>query len=230
MSDALRLFALLVYVGLPALIGAFVGRGDALLDERLDMERLKDTYLKEIEAGFGLPPAAVDNLLEVFLGRRHQFAPPIFKGRWFNHWDSKRALPFINTQFIGEGGYGTVYSFQIYRGYEHPQFGDSKKYAMKEVNLPTGPIVSLNEEATNITKIRDELGNEKHIIKVLKIFRRGDKIHFIFPLAPGNLLDFMRKSHGSISPIPLTRYARTLYGTRPLACRRLWPNFIDHRA
>jgi hypothetical protein len=64
---------------------------------------------------------------------------------------------------------------------------------------------SLNAEAMTLTMIREELGEEKHIIKVLKIFRRGDKIHFIFPLASGNLSDFMRQPwvHHPTTPICL---------------------------
>jgi len=209
MTKALKLFALLVSIGIPALIGDFRDRGDDILEEKLDIGRLKSVYLVDIEKRFQLP--AIESILFSFLNFRHRFCPPVFNWEWFEHWDANKALPFINTEYIGEGGYGKVYSFQIYPGYEDFKFEDSvsnpvpefalymvltekqpkRKFAMKEVGLPTGPTESLNEEASTLTKIRDELEDEKHIIKVLKIFRRGDKIHFIFPLARGNLVDFM---------------------------------------
>jgi len=214
MSDALKLFALLVFMEHPALIGAFVRqrKGDHILDENLKRIDLKNTYLTEIESNSRLTAVEIRNLLDSFLELCYQFSPPVFKGSWFEEWDPKTALPFINTTYIGEGGYGKVYSFQIYPGYKRFVYGDSvsahpllhyivvlkvnrikTKFAMKEVGLAAGPIGCLNAEAQNLSKIRDELEDEKHIIKVLKIFRRGQKIHFIFPLAEGNLADLMSK-------------------------------------
>lgn len=117
MNRALKLFALLVHVGLPALIGGFVRTGDPVLNEDLDRERLKKTYLAEIDSLTAVPAQVLDGLLDAFLSRRHEFNPPVFDGGWPEQWDEKKALPFINTEFVGEGGYGRVYSFQIYPGY-----------------------------------------------------------------------------------------------------------------
>ncbi|KAI5844336.1 kinase-like domain-containing protein [Tricharina praecox] len=191
-NRALRLFALLVYVGLPALIVGFLRTADAILDEDLDMERLKKTHLKGFERINSVPLTAFTGLLDLFLIHRHEFSPPVLEGGWSEQWDPKKALPFINTRFVGKGGYGTVYSFQIYPGYEKFKFEVSTGFAMKEVGLPA-QSGSMNAEAETLTKIREELGDEKHIIKVLKIFRRGDKLHFIFPLARGNLEKFMEE-------------------------------------
>jgi len=64
-----------------------------------------------------------------------------------------------------------------------------RKFAMKVVPFPKSVLD--NAEAETLIKIRTEFGNEKHIIKVLKIFTYEGKLHFIFPLAIGNLKAFM---------------------------------------
>jgi hypothetical protein len=113
MRDARRLFALLVYVNLSALISAFEPNGDHILDDELDMESLKNICLPENTNS----PTGFDNDLEAFLNHRHEFSPALFDGNWYEKWDSRKALPFLNTRLIGQGGYGKVYSFEIYPGY-----------------------------------------------------------------------------------------------------------------
>jgi len=110
-KDALRLFALLVYVELSALISAFEPKGDRILDdEDLNKESLK-LYLANNNS------TELDNDLEAFLNHRHKFFPVLFHSNWYEKWDSRKVLPFINTRFVGDGSYGTVYSFEIYPGY-----------------------------------------------------------------------------------------------------------------
>jgi len=121
MKRALRLFALLVHVGLSALISRFVKTDDHILNEELDRERLKKTYLGGIDSLTAVPAQVLDGLLDAFLNGRHEFNPPVFDGGWLEQWDEKKALPFINTEFVGEGSYGRVYSFQIYPGYGTPE-------------------------------------------------------------------------------------------------------------
>jgi hypothetical protein len=63
---------------------------------------------------------------------------------------------------------------------------------MKEVVLTPTFANALGNEAETLMKINDMLKNQTRIVQVLKLLRRGDKMHFIFRLAEGNLEELLR--------------------------------------
>ncbi|KAI5844325.1 kinase-like domain-containing protein [Tricharina praecox] len=222
MADALKLYALLVFIEHPAIIGGFVSKGkyDNILNDKLTPDNLKETHLTGIVSATRQRTSEMEDLLDSFLKKKHWFSPQFFKGPWFEELDSEKVLPFINITYIGEGAFGKVYSFQIYPAYKGPEYGDSTKFAMKEVYAPTNTcgansatdnpeVDKVNSEAKNLLKIRNELGDEEHIIKVLKIFRHGENICFIFPLAIGNLAKLMEEPwmHLSIPGHPICQHS-----------------------
>ncbi|KAF8541122.1 hypothetical protein BDD12DRAFT_949670 [Trichophaea hybrida] len=195
-DEAMKLFALLVVMDHPALIGGFLQQRsdhvDTILTGPLDHEALK-TYLPKI--GTKRNKTEIEIFFDLFLTKRLRFSPPIFKTNRYEPLDPNDVFPFINTTKIGSGGYGNVYSFQFYPGYlRWDEFKDlpHTKFAMKEVSFTPTLVNNIGNEARALMKINKKLKDERRIVQVLKLFRRGDKMHFIFRLADGNLEELLR--------------------------------------
>jgi len=93
---------------------------------------------------------------------------------------------------------------------------------MKEVFLTPTLTNTLGNEAKTLIEINNTLRDEKHIIQVLKLLRRGDKMHFIFQLADGNLEELLRNEMRSGKVWKHHKYIPA----RPICQNTLWDQAV----
>ncbi|KAF8534589.1 hypothetical protein BDD12DRAFT_859567 [Trichophaea hybrida] len=202
-KETLKLFAVLIHIDHPALISGLLNldEDDRSMAYRHSNELGKmEKYwpnLREGESGggmdqIGLPEAEANGIVEAFLTARHLFLLPTIDSDSFVTFDDNRVLPLINQRQItkAKGNFGSVYSFQFYPGYLTLKgFSRKAKLARKEVSRHDGPVV--NKEVNVLMTISRRLEHNKHFIKLLKPYQIGDKINFIFPLANGDLREYL---------------------------------------
>ncbi|KAF8241850.1 kinase-like protein [Wilcoxina mikolae CBS 423.85] len=203
MSRTLKLFAVLIHINHPTLISGLLNLHE---DDRSMEDRHSDALgrmhkywpnLHEGESGggmdqIGLPEAEANGIVEAFLTARHLFLLPTIDSDSFVAFDDNRVLPLINQRQItkAKGNFGSVYSFQFYPGYLTLKgFSRRAKLARKEVSRHDGPVV--DKEVKVLMTISRRLEHNKHFIKLLKLYQIGDKINFIFPLANGDLREYL---------------------------------------
>lgn len=122
---AKALFALLISIDHPMFIVAFMERG---LDDISTIESCckqpQQLLLSRPELLHQYWPRfhsrhqnESHELVRAFAYKMHQFAPPILDHEAFSAYSGDTIMPFVEERELGSGAYGTVYSFEIYDGY-----------------------------------------------------------------------------------------------------------------
>lgn len=217
-KDGIRTFALLVHIQHPCLMLGFVQNAhDGIQHPSTVSDKdLKETYWRTYQK------AAQDEsnvLIKEFQSSKHQFIAPMLDPT-YQVYASEAVLPFANEEEIGRGAYGTVYRLEIP---EHhcKVFPESIKpiwnrttidkemrkhrcvaFARKEFSRRD--MVTFWAEAENLRRVRDVLEG-KHIVNMLKPYRRGDTYSILFPYAEMSLEQFLDEKADAHRGAPLER-------------------------
>lgn len=111
---AVSLFALLVLLRYPLLIGIFLASYDLdslPLPRYFSLYDLKDRLFKH------LPYNSKEKLAAEFQEKKWQFSVPKFEDGSFQSYEDGTILPFLNEKPIGSGGYGKVFKVWIHPHY-----------------------------------------------------------------------------------------------------------------
>jgi serine/threonine protein kinase len=201
-----RLFALLVHIGHPALILGFAQKAYNVIEQpsTISDHDLTDKYWATYHRK---APDDFRALVREFQSYKNQFEAPVLDGI-YQELGPDAILPFANEKRIGNGSYGTVYRFDIPQ-YHCQNFPESSRpawnhtivrsgarqykcvtYARKE--LSSERYEDFWRETENLLRVRDTLNGE-HIVSILKAYRRGDKFSILFPYANMNLKQFLEE-------------------------------------
>ena len=227
-DEALNLFALLVYIKYPLLIGTFLVSYETnnLPDPRYFTQYdLNNRYFK------ALPNTQREQLIREFQDRKWQFSVPKlrFDDFSFLRFEEGTILPFLDEEMIEKGGFGQVYRLRIESGYgvshishvslrysgwtlthiqiDHasPTAPGPRRYARKEII--DSSIIDFVKEKTNLERIATL--KDLHLVEILKTYQLGDRFNIIFRCAKTNLYHYLRESgwhaprSGRISRNPL---------------------------
>jgi len=121
LSQATKLFAVLTAIGYPSLIGGF-----AYYDQMDDNFWGKRRSLRKILRK-NIDSQIVDDIVETFREKSRQFRTPTLTNDHFVKFPPGTVLPFYNTEKVGQGAFGSVYSFRICTGYG--DFGDTNNHS-----------------------------------------------------------------------------------------------------
>jgi hypothetical protein len=114
-TDAsLSLFALLVSLRYPLLIGTFLisfGLDAVPFPQYLSTFDLMDRYFPH------LPPRSREQLVSNFQDQKWQFSVPTFDDATFRRYEVGTILPYLDEEPIGSGGYG-----KVSKVYVHPYY------------------------------------------------------------------------------------------------------------
>jgi hypothetical protein len=114
-TDAsLNLFALLVLLRHPLLIGIFL-TGYELTS--LPLPRYFSEYDLNDRQFKHLPSRSREQLASAFQDQKWQFSVPIFTDGTFQSYQKGTILPFLDEEHIGKGGYGRVFKVWVHPSY-----------------------------------------------------------------------------------------------------------------
>jgi len=114
-TDAtLSLFALLVFLRHPLLIGTFIISFDP---NSLPLPRYLSTYDLMDRYFSHLPPRSREQLVSAFQEYKWQFSVPTFTDGSFQRYEQGTILPFLDEVSIGSGGYGRVSRVYVHSYY-----------------------------------------------------------------------------------------------------------------
>ncbi|OKL57877.1 hypothetical protein UA08_06715 [Talaromyces atroroseus] len=177
-SDAaLSLFALLICLGYPLLIGCFLTfYGRSIREPRLySQSDLRDTVFKF------LPERLREEVTMWFQQWKWQFSPPSFEDGSYQLYQQGTILPYLKEAKIGPGGFSDVYRVDI-----HPSYS----FARKEFR--SHDTIAFIKERTNLQRIAEL--KSQHLVQIQKTYLLEDKFNILFPLAKTNLYKYLRES------------------------------------
>jgi hypothetical protein len=146
-ETAISLFGLLLYIGHPQFIAAFLQRrcNDHTFDTRSDslsVDALRGIFGPNYDKRY---PEESQAIAKLFRKHMFDFAIPQMDSSSYNIYDERTILPFINEkplgrqaqdgEFIHEGAYGRVFSFEIYEEY--------RKFPVRDFRSRLIPILKL---------------------------------------------------------------------------------------
>jgi hypothetical protein len=114
-TDAtLNLFALLVLIRHPLLIGIFLTAYELT---SLPLPRYFSEYDLNDRQFKHLPSRSREQLAAAFQDQKWQFSVPIFTDGTFQSYQKGTILPFLDEEQIGKGGYGKVFKVWVHPSY-----------------------------------------------------------------------------------------------------------------
>jgi hypothetical protein len=114
-TDAtLSLFALLVFLRYPLLIGTFIISFDS---NSLPLPRYLSSYDLDDRYFSHLPQKSRDQLVPAFQEHKWQFSVPTFADGSFQKYEEGTILPFLDEEPVGSGGYGRVSRVYVHSYY-----------------------------------------------------------------------------------------------------------------
>jgi len=228
-GSAGRLFALLLSIGRPRLILSFIFRkkSDAILrEDDLQDATLETNYwpgvrTKEVPA---TSDAISRTIANDFQNNRYQFSPLVLDVKDYITLDKREVLPIIPLRKIPGGQRGSVIACKIYPDYQKLVsdevctvyfFPDQVRalltrenahFAIKQIEIEYSELTEADRntaaeaERDNLDKVSRLKHN--HIIDVLKTYRHGSMLNFVFPLAEVNLWEYLRSQKVLKQPVP----------------------------
>ncbi|KAF3065703.1 Serine/threonine-protein kinase ULK1 [Trichoderma lentiforme] len=145
--------------------------------------------------------------IDSFCHKQWIFLAPVFHEKRFIYWfDGKHRLPYSLAEQSGDsaGHFGEVRKLQLhYAHYQQGEYGDilsggSFDVAVKRLfqNGQQTDVDKFYEKERHTLETMKELNN-KHLIKAIATYTKGNDKYFLFPWANGgNLQDMLKSSRG----------------------------------
>lgn len=119
-DSSLNLFALLVFLRYPLLVGCFLSTYE---DGRVPSPRFFTQYDLADRSFNHLPQRQMQNLIEEFEDSKWQFSAPDFDNEGtFQIHPERTIMPYLQEDLIDEGAYGKVYKVKVHPGYCSQKF------------------------------------------------------------------------------------------------------------
>ncbi|KAF8535324.1 hypothetical protein BDD12DRAFT_855891 [Trichophaea hybrida] len=212
-GSAGRLFALLLSIGRPRLILSFIFRkkDDAILrEDDLQDTTLETNYWPGVRTGkvHATSDAIARTIVNDFQNNRYQFSPLVLDVKDYITLDKREVLPIIPLRVILGGLRGSVIAFKLYPDYQTLVPDKNAHFARKQIEIEYSELTEADRR-TAAEAERDNLDKvsrleHPHIIDVLKTYRHGSMLNFVFPLAKGNLWEFLRGQKDFEKPLTHT--------------------------
>lgn len=120
-DSAINLFALLIYLRYPLLVGCFLSSYE---DNSLPSPRYFSQYVLKDRQFIHLPSKTRDTVTQAFQDKKWNFSVPSFKDGSFQAYEEGTILPYIDESPVGEGAYGKVFKVTMHP--EYCTFGSNK--------------------------------------------------------------------------------------------------------
>lgn len=217
-KDGIRTFALLVHIHHPCLMLGFVQKAHDGIQHpsTISDEDLKGKYWLTYQR---LAQDESNALIREFQSSKHQFIAPMLDAT-YQDYGHEAVLPFANEKEIGSGAYGTVYRLEIPE-YHCRDFPESIKPIWNRKTIDKGmrkhkfvvfarkefsrrDMETFWTEAENLRRLRDVLEG-KHIVNMLKPYKRGNTFSILLPYAEMSLEQFLDEKADAHRGAPLER-------------------------
>ncbi|KAF2087290.1 kinase-like protein [Saccharata proteae CBS 121410] len=211
-QDAICLLALLTKVKHPRLINSVLAKRENFEDRSFpewlmgkEQSQLATELWPEFQEHSRKQSKDASGDLGVkFLKELPSYFVPKLSLPTYVEWNSRVILPFYDEELIkhydsggatvGGGANSEVYKFKIVQGYlKLKGHTDDREYARKEINLNSKlDLIDAAQREKEALKTVGYLEHHKHIVRMIKTYKHGNKFNIIFPCAMTNLDRYLR--------------------------------------